>query len=151
MSNANNISLAHRWFDEVWNKGRSEVIDELFPDNAVMHGLAEHGVETRGPTNFKEFHKRIRGAFPDLKVTVEDALAVEDKVVVRFRVNATHKGDHLGVKATNKPIEFSGTSIGEVANGKFQECWNSWDQLGVLQQIGAVTPTQQVSLAGKVA
>ncbi|MCU1308419.1 MAG: hypothetical protein JWN45_3114 [Acidobacteriaceae bacterium] len=150
MSDAN-ISLAYRWFEDVWNKGRTEVIDELFPSDGVMHGLGERGGDTRGPTDFKEFFKRMRGAFPDIQVQVEDVVATEDKVAVRFRVTGTHKGDDLGIEGTNRPIELTGISLARITNGKIQECWNSWDQLGMLQQIGAIAPPKQVRLVSEAA
>ena len=40
MSNENK-ALIHRWFEEVWNKGREEVIDELFAADGIAHGLAD--------------------------------------------------------------------------------------------------------------
>lgn len=139
---AENVSLIRRWFTEVWNDGRSETIDELLHKDGVMHGLGPSGVDVRGPESFKQFHGTMRGAYPDVHVTVEDAFESGDKVVARFHVTATHKGDHLGIKATHKPIEFDGIAIGRIENGKITEGWNSWDQLGMLYQIGAVEPPQ---------
>ena len=46
-------NFAARWFEEVWNKSRREAIDEMFPEDAVLHdGRAEY----RGPTEFKRFY-----------------------------------------------------------------------------------------------
>src|SRR4051812_41484376 len=135
---AENVALVRRWFNEVWNDGRSETIDELLEEKAVMHGLGQQSVEVRGPDNFKNFHNTMRGAFPDVHVTLEETIDAGDKVVARFHVAATHKGDDLGIKATHKPIEFSGISIAKLENGKIVEGWNSWDQLGMLYQIGAI-------------
>ena len=43
-------SILHRWFEEVWNKGREEAIDELFAEDGIAHGLAdEQGEALRGP------------------------------------------------------------------------------------------------------
>src|SRR5437868_2489031 len=101
-----NTHLIHRWFEEVWNKGRSEAVDEMFAEDGIAHGLAdETGAPLRGPAAFKEFHQKFRGAFPDIVVTVEDTVAEGDKVAARCTVRAVHKGDHLGFAATQKPME----------------------------------------------
>ena len=36
-----NKQLIRRWFDEVWNNGRADVIDELFDENGIAHGLSD--------------------------------------------------------------------------------------------------------------
>jgi hypothetical protein len=67
-------ALVHRWFDEVWNQGREDTIDELFSDG-VAYGLGESDVTVNGPSEFKVFfphyaidvsgppnqHRRFRG------------------------------------------------------------------------------------------
>jgi steroid delta-isomerase-like uncharacterized protein len=139
---AENVTLVRRWFTEVWNDGRSETIDELLHKDAVLHGLGQAGLEVRGPDNFKQFHHTMRGAYPDVRITLEDIIDSGDKVVARFHATATHKGDHLGIKATNNPVEFDGISVARIEDGKIAEGWNSWDQLGMLYQIDAIEPPQ---------
>ncbi len=34
-------TILHRWFKEVWNNGRTEVIDEMIAPNAIAHGLED--------------------------------------------------------------------------------------------------------------
>jgi len=68
-----NETLIRRWFDEVWNEGRVDTIDELFSEDGIAHGLSDDtGNPLRGPSGFKEFHTKFREAFPDIVVTVED-------------------------------------------------------------------------------
>src|SRR5919206_2403869 len=95
-----NVALVHRWFEEVWNKGRDTAIDEMLAGDAIVHGLGEPGVETRGPAAFKPFFARIRGAFPDIQITVEQTVAEGDWVASRWTARMTHRGDDLGVPAT---------------------------------------------------
>ena len=37
----NNKAILRRWFEEVWNRGRTDVIDELLARDAVIHGLQD--------------------------------------------------------------------------------------------------------------
>jgi len=135
---ANNKALVHRWFEEVWNQGREATIDELFAPDGVTRGLGESDAEVRGPEQFKIFFFNLRNSFPDMHITIEDAIAEGDKVVVRTTIAGTHLGDGIGVPVTGRRIRIAGIFIIRVANGKLIEAWNSWDQLGMLRQIGAV-------------
>lgn len=132
-----NKALMARWFEEVWNKGRADAIDEMLAADGVVHGLsAEAGVPLKGPAGFRPFHETFRGAFPDIRVTVEDLIAEGDKVTARCSVRGTHSGDHLGVAATSAPVEFDGMSIVRIAGGKIVEAWNNYDFLTMNRQVG---------------
>lgn len=132
-----NKALVRRWFEEVWNKGRAEAIDEMFAADGIAHGLSDDAENPlRGPTDFKPFHERFRGAFPDIEVVVEDMIAEDDKVAARCSVRGKHTGDHLGVAASNAPVDFTGVSIVRIKDGKIIEAWNNFDFMRMNQQIG---------------
>jgi len=135
-----NIALIHRWFEEVWNKGRAEAIEEMFAADGIAYGLGEAGIDVHGPAVFKPFFERLRGAFPELKITIEDALAEGDKVAARWSARMIHRGDHLGIAATGRKVAVTGMSIVRIRDGKIVEAWNNWDMLGLMQQIGAIAP-----------
>jgi len=137
MSEANK-ALVRRWFEEVWNQGREETIDELFAAEGVGYGLGDTDVTTRGPGEFKIFANNLRGALPDIHMTIEDIMAEGDKVTVRIAAEGTHKGGQLGVAPTGRRVRIAGVVIVRIANGQIVEGWNSWDQLGLLRQIGAL-------------
>ena len=134
-----NKALIQRWFEEVWNKGRAEAIDEMFAVDGIANGLAdENGEPLRGPDNFKAFFYKFRDAFPDINVVVEDTIAEGDKVAVRCSVRATHQGAGLGFAPTQKPVEFTGIAIVRVKDGQIVEAWNNFDFMSLYQQIGAI-------------
>jgi steroid delta-isomerase-like uncharacterized protein len=132
-------AFIRRWFEEVWNKGREEAIEEMFAEDGVAHGLAdESGAQLRGPTGFKPFFRSFRGAFPDIEVIVEDTVAEGDKVAARCTIRATHAGDTLGFAATQRPMEITGIAIVRVKDGKIVEAWNNFDFMGMFQQLGTL-------------
>lgn len=135
-------SILHRWFEEVWNKGRADAIDELLDPNVLIHGLADpSGNEVRGAEAFKSFYESFRGAFPNIQVIIEDTVSEGDKIVVRCTVKATHTGEGLGVSPTGKPVEFTGMCMVRVGDGRIAEAWNSFDFLTMTQQIGPAGPS----------
>jgi steroid delta-isomerase-like uncharacterized protein len=137
MSAKENVELVRRWFKEVWNEGRIQTVHDLLAPDAVGVGEAEQGVTIHGPAEFVPFVERIRGAFPDINVVVEDAFGARDKVVARWSATMKHQGDQLGIPATGKPVRISGITIARIRNGQIIEAWDNWDQFALMQQIGA--------------
>ena len=132
-------TIQHRWFEEVWNKGREDAIAEMLSPDMIAHGLVdESGNELRGAESFKSFHRSFRGAFPDIQVIVEDAVSEGDKTVARCTVRATHTGEGIGLAPTNKPIEINGLCMTRVEDGRIAESWNEFDFMTLYQQIGVL-------------
>lgn len=136
MSADDNVQLMRRWFQEVWNEGRIQTVYELLSPESVATGQRGADAEIRGPQEFEKFVREIRGAFPDIKVTVEDVFGTDDKVVLRWSAVMTHTGDALGVPASNRTVRSRGITIARIEHGKIVEGWDNWDQLGMLEQIG---------------
>jgi steroid delta-isomerase-like uncharacterized protein len=135
MTTADNISLARRWYREVWSEGRNETIHEMLASDAVLIGTDR--VEIRGPVEFERFAERIRSAFSDTEIIVDDIFGCDDKVAIRWHATMKHTGEILGMPATGKVINITGTSIAQFANGKVVAGWDNWDRLAMLEQIGA--------------
>jgi steroid delta-isomerase-like uncharacterized protein len=136
-ANNNTATLAHRWFEEVWNKGREEVIGEMLAPDARIHGLKDdQGNELVGQAGFIPFFRSFRSAFPDINVLVEDTIQEGDKLVALCTVTGTHTGDGIGIAPTNKHVSFTGTTITIIKDGKLVEGWNHFDFLSLYQQLG---------------
>ncbi len=140
MSAEENVQIMRRWFQEVWNEGRTETIHELFSSEGVAHGQESPEAELHGPQEFEAFVKKIRGAFPDMKLAVEDVFATGDKGVLRWSGVMKHTGDAPGMPASGRTVRLRGITMVRFAEAKVVESWDNWDQLGMLQQIGAVSP-----------
>jgi steroid delta-isomerase-like uncharacterized protein len=134
-----NIALIRRWFEEVWNQGHEEVIDELFAADGIAHGLAdEAGNALRGPQDFKPFFRKFRSAFPEIEIVVEDTVAEGDKVAASCLVRGKHQSDSLGFAATGQSTEFTGITIIRIEQGKIVEAWNNFDFMTMYKQLGVL-------------
>ena len=133
-----NKGLVRRWFKEVWNEGRETTIDELFAESGVAYGLGAGEAEVHGPGRLKPFVRNLRGTLPDLQISIQDIMAEEDKVMVRVLLEGTHSGSGLGVPPSGRKVRVAGIVVVRISKGQFVEGWNSWDQLGLLRQIGAL-------------
>jgi steroid delta-isomerase-like uncharacterized protein len=132
---AENVALMQRWFREVWNEGRVQTIYDLLSENCIGVGQDQPGVEIHGPADFVALFNRLHGAFPDIKITVDDVIGADDKVAVRWSAAMTHTGDHLGIPATNRQVRITGITIAQIKDGKIIRGWDNWDQLALMQQL----------------
>jgi steroid delta-isomerase-like uncharacterized protein len=120
---------------EVFNDGNLDRLDDLVAADATDHDpynpYASEGVE-----GLKKVIAMYRGAFPDLRMTVEDQVAEGDKVGTRWTATGTHEGDLMGTAATGRTSTVTGIGIDRFEDGKIVEVWTNWDALGMFQQLG---------------
>ena len=132
---ADHKNLVRRWFEQVWNQGRADAVDEMMAPDATAHGL---GPDLRGPKEFKAFQATFREAFPNLQIDIDDLVAEGDKVAYRWTASARHDGHFMGIAPTGKSSQFTGMGIVRVKDGRIAEGWNVFDQLTMLQQLGII-------------
>ena len=131
------MTFTERWFEEVWNKGREDAIDEMMSPHTEGHGLVHpDGKEVDGMTAFRSFHKTFRSAFPNMHVKVEDTITEGDRTAARCLVTGTHTGDAFGGKLpAGKSVKFYGMTMFHVKDGKIVESWNNFDFMSMYEQL----------------
>ena len=143
---AENKAIVRRLYEEVWNKRKLEVVNELISPSHALQGPNIFSSSV-GPEAYKRQVSRFLEGYPDLRWTIENTIAEEDKVVACWTISGTHKGDFMGVPATNKKISVDGMTIHHIAGGKIMDSHTNWDALGMMQQLGAVPATGKVKNA----
>jgi steroid delta-isomerase-like uncharacterized protein len=121
----NNKALVRRFFEEVWNKGNVDAVDECMATDYVDHSIPS-GLPP-GTEGLKQANTTYHSAFPHLKATLEDIFAEGDRVAFRWSVSGTHLGDWLGVPPTGNHVTATGITIFRMAGGKVVEGWTSTD------------------------
>lgn len=127
-----NKAIVRRWIEEGFNKKKLQVVGELFAEGAVVNG------QLVGAEGVRRSMSGFLGAFPDLQVTITEALAEGERVGVWYTVRATHKGVFQGIPPTEKEVTWSGVDLFRVAGGRIVEARFLDDSLGLLRQLGAV-------------
>ena len=135
MSIEENKALIRRFYEEFNKKNLVALVDFIDP-HAVDHS-APPG-QPAGSEGFRQFADMILTAFPDLHFTIEDMIAEGEKVVARVTFQGTHQGMFMGIPPTGKHVTSTGIEINRIVGSKVVEHWNSYDDLGVLQQLNAV-------------
>ena len=134
---AEGAELIRRFYDETIGNGNLDLIDELTADEFVDHEEGFPG-QPEGKEGIKFFVTAMREAFPDIKATVGEMLEDGDLASARVTLTGTHKGEFMGVPASDKSVEVETIDIIRIADGKCAEHWGVTDNMSLMQQIGAV-------------
>jgi len=132
MSEEENKVTVRRFFEEVWNQQKDDVIDEIFASNVIFNGQ---------PITRDALKKTLAGrrtAFSDIHVTVDEQVAEGERVSTRRTWRATHRGPYRGVAPTGKQVTWTQISVVRFSQGRIVEDWAVADELSVLQQLGAL-------------
>jgi predicted ester cyclase len=129
-----NREVVRKLYEDCVNTGNVALLPSLIADEYVGPNGA------RGPAAYQEIVTSLRTGFPDIRFKVEDVLTDGDKVTVRWSWHGTHSGPFGGVAPTRKSVDNTGIVIYQLKGGKIVHAWLQADRLGVLQQIGVVSP-----------
>jgi len=141
MSVEENKTLARRYYAELMSNGDLSFVDKyMLPEFEFSNPT--HVDPYRG-AEFKNLVTMLRGAFPDVKFTIEHLLGEGDTVVGHWTARGTHTGTALktlkgDIPAKGSPFVIDGMSWIRFKDGKFIEARINEDTLGLLMQIGAI-------------
>lgn len=133
-ADADNKDLVRGFFEDVWNEGQLDRIDEYLAEDFVEHSPLPQAA--RGPAEYTEEAELFQTAVPDITYTIEDTIAEGDKVAVRVTVRGTHEGELMGIEATGNTVEFEGMAIFRIDDEQIVELWVQADFMGLLEQLG---------------
>jgi predicted ester cyclase len=126
-----------RYYDKVWNERRLELIDDWVRRDFVGH-YGSYPEPIRGIEGFRAMVHDVLTAVPDVRMTVNDTVAADDKVVSRVAMTGTHTGPMLGFAPTGRPIAVEFIAIERYVDGLCAEEWVRSDDLALSRQIGAL-------------
>ena len=134
MSAENNAVV--RRFEQAFAANDVATIDELCDAGLVDHNPAPGQDPTLA--GFKATIAMYKEQFPDAESVVEAVVAEGDDVATRWSITATHDHDAFGVPATGKRVTAEGMNFYRLSGGRITDVWTQFDQLGLMQQLGAI-------------
>ena len=137
-----NNELSNRLFSCV-NSEDLDRLEEIVAPDVVDREVLPETEDLEGIESIKRYFTTMRGAFPDMRITVDDMLAEGDKVAVHFTMRGTHRGELLGLAPTGNSVEVAGASTLRVAGGMIVEHQGNTFDLGMFHQLGAVPSHEQ--------
>jgi steroid delta-isomerase-like uncharacterized protein len=130
-----NRQLVTRYFEEVWNQGKLEVLDELIAADYLNHSASTPDPRP-GPADLRPIVAEMRKGIPDLHYEILDMAVAADKVAVHVRVTGTHRAALFGMAPKGGRIDVRQMQFEWIRDGKIVQHWRLTDDLALLRQIG---------------
>ena len=130
-------AFAHRWFEEVWNQRSPESLEELLAPDAQSFGFPQPG-SVLDRAGFIAAVEGFHSTFSNIRVTLTDVIAEDQRFAAHWTATMTHTGEGLGFPATNAPVTLSGISIAHIRDGKLTKGWNALDMTAVTQHLASL-------------
>lgn len=114
--NAESHKAAFRHAVGIWQNGRADLITQVVTKDYIGH-------TSSGDRNADGLRKRIAGfhmLYPDISFTIEDQVAVGDRVVTRMTAAGTSS-------ATGQRIKLIGLNISRFVGDRIAEEWPVWE------------------------
>ena len=136
-----NMAFARRVYD-LFNQGALVDAGHLANED-VSIDLVPFGQTFHGHDGWMQFMGVFKGAFPDLKITVDNQVASDDYVVNECSWTGTHSGPLASpggdIPATGKRVEGARfCEIWRISGGKLSGLTNYQDVSSWLRQLGLV-------------
>jgi predicted ester cyclase len=132
-----NKAVSRRWI-EVFNQRDDAAEADVRAPGYVAHAPVSLEPSPLDGEAWPRFLAGFVEGFPDLHLTVEDAVAEGDLVAQRIQFEGTHTGEFQGLPPTQRKVSFSGLELNRFVEGRVAEHWFQLDSLTLLQQLGLV-------------
>jgi steroid delta-isomerase-like uncharacterized protein len=140
MTTEENKAVVRKHYEQGWNERNLDSVDETHSPDCIHHDPS-NPAPIRGSEEIKKRLGTVIEAFPDIKIDLIDLIAEGDKVVAYWTLSGTQKGPFVGLPATGKKVEaMQGVIIHRLEDGQIVEDWAIRDTMGMMVQLGFVTP-----------
>jgi steroid delta-isomerase-like uncharacterized protein len=128
----------HKTMIDAWNRRDFETMRNML--HAEYSYTGGDGKElSGGPDTGVAVAQAYAAALPDGRAEVRSTYVQGNTAISEFRVRGTHRGELLGVSATEKPVDITVCNIVELRDGKVYREREYVDGAAILTQIGALT------------
>ena len=134
-------ALVGRYFHEVLDQGKVELVEDLFHPQCVMH---RPGGTVVGIDSVRGVAERRKETFSRFETEIQDVFGSGDRLVVRL----SHRGVGAGMwrsrlgnyDVAGKTVAWNAIAIFRFADHKIIEEWVTRDELGMILQFGLLKP-----------
>ncbi len=133
-----NEATVRRFYDELWNRWRLEIADEIVSPAIRFRGSL--GTACEGREDFERYIEGVHAAFPDWHNRIDEIMVDADRVVTRMTWTGTHRGPLGDIAPTGARVEYAGAAFFRLVGGLIEEAWvvgdtqELWRALGLLSR-----------------
>jgi len=142
MSIEKNKELVRRYFEEA--RYNPNICDEIFAPRFYFHtiqraAITPQSVESDSQSEKAAYAWLAKVWSPDWKMTMDEVIAENDRVMVRWTFSGVQVGEYFELPPTNRNVTYSGINIFRIKNDKIAEIWDISDRLWLWQQLGVLS------------
>lgn len=123
----------HLLFDEALTKRKAAATDAALAPAFIFHGRGQS--VTLSPADALKMSQPILTAFPDVAFSVDDVIDSGERAAARISFTGTHQGAWRDILPTGRRVAVTEMFFCRTTDGKLAECWQEWDEQGLLQQL----------------
>lgn len=129
-------TLVKRFIKEVLIDHNLDILSNIASPNILVHPTAlPCEASYFGIKGVSNWLSSQWGSFPDLIITDYFTVAQGDIVAVHWTARGTSKGNFFMLPPTSKPIEYTGSSMYRIEEGKIAEIWETRNTLSIMRQL----------------
>jgi len=124
-------------FETMINTADEKLAEELVDKDAIFYAPT-HSEPLIGPKGYLAIVNMMRSSFSDVQWKIDEMIAEDDKIAVRYTCTGTHDGNFFGFDATGKKFKVRCMNFYYIKDGKFTGDIGNPDIMGIMMQIGAL-------------
>lgn len=136
-----NKEIIRRYFHDIADNINPAAIEELIDTTYVGHFSGAPGPLDRAGA--AQFVGIFHAAFPGVTHTIHDLIAEGDTVAARLTVRGAHQHDFMDLPPSGRTFDIGSINVFHLRDGKIVEQHVIFDNLGMMQQIGALPAPNQ--------
>ena len=129
-----NMALIGSFAENIFAKKDLSGLEQYMHEDYIQH----NPLVGQGSEGFKTFFQNWFDTVPDFTYELKNIIANDEYVWVYGAYIGTHKGDWLGIPATDKAYNFNAVDIFRISDGKLAEHWDVLDVYSLFQQLGTI-------------
>jgi steroid delta-isomerase-like uncharacterized protein len=114
-------TVVRRFYDELWNGWRLELVDEILAEGLRFRG--SRGAFLSGRSEFRRYAEETRVGFPDWHNRIDDLVVDGGRVAARLTWTGTQTGEFEGRPASGARVEYVGAAFFRVDGRLIDEAW----------------------------
>lgn len=132
MSSEQNKVLIERCY-RAFGDGDLQLLDEAAAPDYAYHDPGNPSIHTW--TEHRAQLSALHRSMSELRFNIDELVAEDDRVAVRWTMRGTVVGSLMGVSAPGRRIEMAGHSMYRLARGKVAVAYSLSDLLGLKRQL----------------